>query len=117
MARPLTKPLWATLDEIDPVNGSPNKAIPTTDKQNFGQRTGVNTLRQDINFLFNLIAGWITFFDDQFDISDVYIVDGSTTTTATISTQLGGTWDFIDGVNGDDTLAGQAVQVFIKTIK
>ena len=117
MSRPLLKPLWATLDEIDALNGSPNKAVPTTEKQDFGQRTGVNTLRQDINYLFNLIANWITFFDDQFDVNDVYIVAGSTTSTATISAQLGGTWDYIDGVNGDDTLAGQAVQVFIKTVK
>ncbi len=117
MTRPLTKPLWATLDETDSENGSENKAVPSTEKQNYGQRTDVNTLRQDINYLFNLIADWIIFFDDQFDVNDVYIVAGSATTTATISTQLGGTWDFIDGVNGDDTLAGQAVQVFIKTIK
>ena len=117
MARPLTKPLWATLDETDPVNGSPNKAVPTTEKQDFGQRTGVNTLRQDINFLFNLIAGWITFFDDQFEINDVYIVDGTTTTKEAISTQLGGTWDFIDGVNGEGTLASVTVQAFVKTVK
>ncbi len=121
MARPADYPLWATNDENDPITGSANKIIPSTEKQDVGQRANKNTLRQDINYLFNKIREWIQFFNEQYQIDDVYwIVDsGQTVGTleAAISTQLGGTWEFIDGGASDptDTVAGQDVYIFVKT--
>ena len=114
MARPSDYPYWATQNEVDATYGTPNKTEPSDEKKDFGQRGQKNTLRQDINFLFNKIREWIQFFDEQYALNDVYIVSGSTTTNTQISQQLGGTWDYIDGVNGDDTLAGNPVQVFKK---
>lgn len=113
--RPSSYPYWATEDETDATYGTANKEVPSTTKQTYGQQGNVNTLRQDINYLFNKIREWIQFFDEQFAVNDVYIISGSASTISGISDQLGGTWDFIDGANGDDTIAGVAVQVFIKT--
>lgn len=114
MARPEDYPLWATQNESDPTFGTPNKAVPSTEKQDFGQRGNKNTLRQDINYLFNKIREFIQFFDEQLEINDVYFVVDNSQTEAAISTQLGGTWEFIDGGTGQDTIAGQAVLVFKK---
>lgn len=114
--RPTEKPYWATDDETDGIYGTSNKEQPSTSKQDYGQRGDENTLRQDINYLFNKIREWIDFFNDQYAVNDVYIKYGAagTTTDAEISDQLGGTWDYIDGVDGAGTIAGQDVQVFIK---
>lgn len=114
MARPNDYPLWATLDENDPVYGTPNKVAPSSIKKDYGQRGNKNTLRQDINFLFNKIRQWIQFFNEQYAVNDVYIVADNGQTELQISQQLGGTWEFVDGVSGSDTLAGQAVLVFRK---
>ena len=124
MARPTNYPLWATQDEIDPEVGTPNKEVPSVEKQNFGQRANKNTLRQDINYLFDKIREWIQFFDEQYDIGDVYwLVDsGQTfgpsgaTIELAISEQLGGKWELIDGGASDptDTVAGQVVYIFKK---
>lgn len=114
MGRPSRYPYWATQDEIDPIYGTPNKATPSVEKQEYGQRGNKNTLRQDINYLFNLIRSWIQFFDEQYAIDDVYIVEDSGQTELAISQQLGGTWEFIDGGTGQDTIAGQNVLVFKK---
>lgn len=114
MSRPNDYPYWATQDELDSVYGTPNKVIPSSEKQDYGQRGNKNTLRQDINYLFNRIRQWIQFFDEQYAVNDVYIVEDSGQTELQISQQLGGTWEFIDGVGGSDTIAGQAVLVFKK---
>lgn len=120
MARPNVLPFWATQDEIDPLFGTPNKAVPSTEKQDFGQRGQQNTLRQDINYLFNAIREWLQFFNEQYEVDDVYwLVDaGQTVGTLenSISVQLGGTWEFIDGGSSDPTgtFAGQDVYVFKK---
>ena len=53
MARPSVYPNWATNDEIDEIYNTPNKEVPSTEKQDYGQRGNKNTFRQDINFLFN----------------------------------------------------------------
>jgi hypothetical protein len=114
MARPNDYPYWATLSETDPVFGTPNKATPSVEKQDYGQRANKNTLRQDINYLFNKIREWIQHFNEQYAVNDVYIVADTGQTEAQISAQLGGTWEFIDGATGSDTIAGQAVLVFKK---
>ena len=120
MARPEDYPLWATQSENDPTVGTPNKAVPDSEKQDFGQRANKITLRQDINYLFNQIREWIQFFDEQFEVNDVYWIVDSGQTVGTlenvISQQLGGTWEFIDGGASDptDTIAGQDVYIFKK---
>lgn len=111
MARPNEIPYWATNDEIDPEYGTPNKAVPNAEKQSYGQRVGINTLRQDINYLFNKIREWIEFFDARYQVGDVYETTDSLADGASISTQLGGTWT----ARGSDTRAGQTVYVFEKT--
>lgn len=115
MARPTRYPYWATNDETDPISGTNNKIAPSTEKENYGQRANTNTLRQDINYLFNKIREWLQFFDEQFAVNDVYITTDNGQTELSISQQLGGTWEFIDGGTGTDTLAGEAVLVFKKT--
>ncbi len=121
MSRPEDYPFWATNDIVDPVSGSNNKELPSVEKQEIGQAANKNTLRQDINYLFNKIREWIQFFDEQYQVDDVYwIIDsGQTVGTleAAISTQLGGTWEFIDGGASDptDTVAGEDVYIFVKT--
>ncbi len=114
MARPDLYPNWATLDETDPVYNTQNKVQPNSEKQDYGQRGDKNTLRQDINYLFNLIRSWIQFFNEQYQVGDVYITTDAGQTETQISQQLGGTWEFIDGSTGQDTLAGEAVLVFKK---
>jgi hypothetical protein len=114
MGRPSDYPLWATQSELDPVYNTANKAVPSTEKQDYGQRGNKNTLRQDINYLFNKIREWIQFFNEQYQTGDVYIVEDLSQTELEISQQLGGTWEFIDGATGSDTIAGQAVLVFKK---
>lgn len=120
MSRPNDYPEWATQDELDPIFGTPNKNVPSPEKQDFGQRGNKNTLRQDINYLFNRIREWIQFFDEQYQVGDVYILVDSgqdpLTLEAAVSDQLGGTWEYIDGGASDptDTIAGQPVYVFKK---
>ena len=120
MPRPSVLPFFATQDEVDATYGTPNKATPSTEKQDFGQRGDKNTLRQDINYLFNKIREWLQFFDEQYSVGDVYwIVDSGqnfATLENTISIQLGGTWEYIDGGISDptDTIAGQDVYIFKK---
>lgn len=114
MSRPSSYPYWATDDETDEIYGTANKETPSSTKQDYGQRGNVNTLRQDINYLFNKIREWIQFFDEQYAVDDVYIKNGTGTDKSEIDTQLGGTWDYLDGVDGADTIAGQAVQLFKK---
>lgn len=120
MARPNDYPYWATQNEVDPVYGTNNKEMPSTEKKDYGQRGNKNTLRQDINYLFNLIREWIQFFDEQYAIGDVYFTDnssGQAPDELTLSEQLGGTWEYIDrgqGGSGDDTIAGVAVKVYEK---
>ncbi len=117
MSRPSEKPNWATDNIVDPENGSANKIVPTTDKQQYGQRTEQNTIRQDINYLFNKIREWIQFFDEQTAVNDVYIVADNSQSEATISAQLGGTWSYGGGsyANAQDTLGGENILVFKKT--
>ena len=116
MARPSLLPYWATNDETDPIYNTANKSIPTTQKQDYGQRGNQNTFRQDINYLFNNIRSWLEFFNDQYALGTVYSTSDLTKTEAQISNQLGGTWQFIDGSNNDGqtTLAGVDVVLFIK---
>lgn len=114
MARPTQLPNFATNDEVDPIYGTPNKVEPSTEKKDFGQRGDKNTLRQDINWLFNKIREWIEFFREQYQDGDVYIVTDSGQTEAQISAQLGGTWQFYDGGTGQTTLGGVNVLVFEK---
>lgn len=115
MAKPDSYPYWATLSETDPVLGTPNKAVPSTEKQNYGQRANKNTLRQDINYILNKIREHIQFFDEQSEVGDVYITADLAETNVTISARLGGTWNYIDGGTGADTIAGQNVIVFKRT--
>jgi len=116
VAKPDYYPYWATVLENDPSNGSPNRSTPSAEKQNYGQRTNKNTLRQDINYLFNKIREWIQFFDEQSTVGDVYIhLAASAPSLVALGTQLGGTWDYIDSGTGADTIAGQAVIVYKRT--
>lgn len=115
MARPTNYPEWATQDETDDVYGTPNKVQPSTEKQDYGQRGNRNTLRQDINWLFNTIREWVQFFDEQYDIGTVVTRNTTGAPTPTeLGQTLGGTWEYIDGSTGDGTLAGQAVKVYRK---
>ncbi len=112
MARPSIYPFWATDDITDPIYGTPNKSSPETEKQDYGQRGNQNTFRQDINYLFNTIRTWIQFFDEQYELGHVVFEDndsGQAPDEDTLSNSLGGTWEFIDGVNGQTTLAGRQV--------
>ena len=119
MARPSIYPFFATQDEIDPIYGTPNKIAPSTEKQDFGQRGNKNTLRQDINWLFNTIREWIQFFDEQYDVGTVVTRDNGVgavvppPTPTELSLELGGQWEYISGT-GDGTLAGRAVKVYRK---
>ncbi len=111
MAQPDGLPYWATDDENDPTFGTPNKAIPSSTKQSYGQRVGINTLRQDINYLFNKIREWIQFLDERYAVGDIYITADSGATATSIGIQLGGTWV----AQGSDTLASTTVYIFEKT--
>lgn len=116
MAKPTDYPYWATVSENDPVIGTPNKATPSAEKQSYGQRANRNTLRQDINYLFNKIREWIQFFDEQSTVGDVYVhIAASAPSLVALGTQLGGTWNYIDGGTGADTIAGEAVIVYKRT--
>lgn len=116
MSRPSDYPYWATNDEADPVYGTPNKKVPSLEKQSFGQRANKNTLRQDINYLFNKIREWIQFFDEQYPVGSVYIHDSTTAPSLVVlGGQLGGTWDYIDSGTGAATLAGESVIVYKRT--
>jgi len=110
MAQPTVLPEWATQDELDTIYNTSNKAIPSDEKQKWGQRGDKNTLRQDINYLFNKTREWI---------GTVYIAASTGgIVPADIDDLLGGTWQYIDGGaepnGGGTTLAGEAVQVFEK---
>ena len=118
MAQPTELPNWATLDLVDPTYNTSNKAIPSDLKQKWGQQGDANTLRQDINYLFNKIREWIEYFRDQDDVGTVYIVKAAGVIPSDIDDLLGGSWSYIDGGaehnGGAETLAGQASQVFEK---
>ena len=112
MARPSKYPFWATQDEVDSFYGTANKIEPSQEKQDFGQRGNKNTFRQDINFLFNKIREWIQFFDEQYELGHIVFEDndsGQAPTEEELSNTFGGTWEFIDGINGQTTLAGRQV--------
>lgn len=115
--RPTDKPYWATDDETDPTYGTNNKEEPSQSKQDYGQKGNENTLRQDINYLFNKIREWIDFFDAQYSVGDVYLKEGTTTLETEISDQLGGTWHYLSGniATSYETIGSIDVQFFEKT--
>jgi len=111
VAKPTELPNWATLDENDPEFGTPNKAVPNATKQSFGQRVGVNTLRQDINYLFNRIREFIEFLDNRYEVGYVYETTDAGATASSVGIQLGGTW----AARGSDSRGTITVFVFEKT--
>lgn len=110
MARPEDYPYWATQDEVDPLYNTPNKAVPSAEKQDYGQRVGVNTLRQDINYLFNSIREWIQFFDERYQVGDIFTTTDAAATAGSIGDQLGGTWI----ARGSNSLGTVTAYVFEK---
>jgi len=116
MTRPTEYPYWATILENDPVTGTPNREVPSLEKQNYGQRANKNTRRQDINYLFNRIREHIQFFDEQDVGGNIYIhAAASAPTLLELADRFGGVWEYIDGATGADTLAGQNVIVYKRT--
>ena len=111
MARPKSKPLWAmNYEPVDPIYGTPNRAAPSTDKQEVGQAGNQNTLRQDINYLFYTIATWINYFDTQSDLGDVESTTVVAETASTFSARMGGTWEDL----GTTPMGSVTVRLFRK---
>lgn len=113
MSRPEDYPKWADKTETDQIYGTANKAVPSIQKQEYGQRGNQNTLRQDINYLFFKIYRWIKFFDKQLQVGTIHIVVDEGQTELQMSKRLGGKWEFFN-VDGKATMAGVPVLVFEK---
>jgi hypothetical protein len=63
--RPTKLPLWASVDEIDPITGNPNKVEPPLQWKNSGVKHRQPVPRQYINYNNDLICDWIEYIDEQ----------------------------------------------------
>lgn len=63
--RPTKLPLWASVDEIDPITGNPNKVEPPLQWKNSGVKHRQPVPRQYINYNNDLICDWLEYLDEQ----------------------------------------------------
>ena len=63
--RPTKLPLWAAVNEIDPVTGNANKVEPPLQWKNSGVKYRQPVPRQYLNYNQDLICDWIEYLDKQ----------------------------------------------------
>lgn len=63
--RPTKLPLWAAVNEIDPVTGNANKVEPPLQWKNSGVKYRQPVPRQYLNYNQDLICDWIEYLDEQ----------------------------------------------------
>lgn len=111
VAKPASKPLWATNSENDPISGAANKEEPPQGFKDSGLKRGEPLARSFLNFNFNLIREWFDWVEDQintltldgttatlnavYPVGSYYFNDSDSTNPATL---LGiGTWVAVEG--------------------
>ena len=115
--KPTDLPEWASTDvtELKIIDGTPvnllNKVEPPAEWKLSGELYQENLPRAYINFQFDLIHDWITHLDERYVAGDFHLGANADTAVA-VSVRLGGTW--VD--RGTDTIAGQTVRLFEKTV-
>ena len=72
MAKPSVFPLWATLDENDPISGLANKVEPTAQWKDSGQKDDEFVPRAYLNFQFDLINDWVQYVDGEVDTLNTF---------------------------------------------
>jgi hypothetical protein len=114
--QPTLYPEWASNDEQQTVDLEgdevltvvDNKVEPTEEWKASGEEFQENLPRQYINYQFDLINDWVTYFD-QGVVGD-YKVLGTAETQTTVEVRFKGTWSDL----GTDTIAGETIRLFKK---
>lgn len=109
--RPAVLPEWASTLELDPVTGRENKLPPTEEFKLVGQKTGLPTPRQFLNYQFDLINAWIDFLGSQEAESVVSADQDATPDVESVDTLIISNTIATSITNFDTTLDTQQINV------